>query len=208
MTEVSVQKLLEECQTGDLLLYNSHSLLGRVIEYCSFSRYSHVAIILRDPIYIDPSLIGLYVLESGAENVPDSLTGKYIFGVQITPLENNFNYIKKNSYGNVYYRKLNCDRNDTFIENLTKTIKNTEGKHYDIHLYDWIRAKFDIEIGDQQITSRFWCSAFAGYVYVQLGLLDKDLGWSLLAPKRFSSYENMCLSFKNCTVDPEKYIKL
>lgn len=208
MTELSIQKLLEECQTGDILLYNSHSVMGRIIEYCSFSKYSHVAIILRNPIYIDPSLVGLYVLESGAENVPDSVTGKFTFGVQITPLENNLNYIKKHSYGNIYYRKLHCKRDSEFEGKLTEIVKIAKGKYYDLHLYDWIRAKFDLEIGDQQITSRFWCSALVGYVYVQLGLLNKHLGWSLLAPKRFSAYENACLSFENCSVDPEIYIKL
>ena len=82
----------------------------------------------------------------------------------------------------------------------------SEGVKYDLHVFDWFRALFDIEIGDRQLTNRYWCSALLAYIYVELGLLDKTLEWSMIEPKQFSYYENKRLSYKNCEVQPEKKI--
>ena len=206
MSNITKKDLFETCQTGDILLYNSQSILARTIEYFSGSKYSHVSIILRDPTYIDPKLKGLYILESGIENIPDSWTGKKILGVQIIPLENALDYYKNSWVGGVYYRKLNTNRNDIFINNLTNVIKKTEGVKYDLYILDWFRALFDVEIGNRQLTNRFWCSALVAYVYVQLGLLDKSLEWSMIAPRQFSYYENKRLSYNNCNLEPEIHI--
>ena len=156
MSKITRKDLLKNCQTGDILLYNGSTWLGKAIEYFTGSNYSHVAIILRDPTYIDPKLKGLYVLESGEENVPDSLTGKKILGVQITPLENTLDYFKKSWSAHLYHRQLDCNRDNNFEEKLKELVNKTEGEPYDLCIFDWFRAKFDIEIGNVQITKRFW----------------------------------------------------
>lgn len=206
MDTISKKELLESCQTGDILLYNGQSVISRVIEYATHSSYSHVSIILRDPTYIDPTLKGLYILESGMENIPDSLTGKKVIGVQITPLEHAINYYKDAWVGGLYYRKVKCERSEEFKNKIKTIVKKTEGVKYDLYLLDWIRAAFDLHIGNVQITKRFWCSALVAYIFVELGFLDKDLGWSLIAPTRFSFNENERLSYINCVVEKEKLI--
>ena len=206
MSKITKKDLLKNCQTGDILLYNGTTWLGKVIEYFTGSNYSHVAIILRDPIYIDPKLKGLYVLESGEENIPDSLTGKKILGVQITPLANTLDYFKNSWTASLYHRQLDCNRDNKFEEKLKELVNKTEGEPYDLCIFDWFRAKFDIEIGNVQITKRFWCSALIAYLYVELGFLDKDLPWSMIEPRQFSYYENKRLSYKDCIVAPEKQI--
>ena len=206
METISKQTILDTCQTGDILLYNGRSVISRAIEYATNSRYSHISIILRDPTYIDPKLTGLYIIESGMEDIPDSLTGKKNIGVQITPLEHAIDYYKDAWVGGLYYRKLTCDRTTEFENKIKNLVTKTEGVKYDLCLYDWIRAAFDIELGDIQITKRFWCSAFAAYIYAELGFLDKELGWSLIEPTQFSFYENKRLSYKNCELATERRI--
>ena len=39
-------------------------------------------------------------------------------------------------------------------------------------------------------------SALVGYIYVQLGILDKDLPWTLISPRRFSHYEKPRIKFQ------------
>ena len=71
MTSITVENFLDSCQTGDILLYSTSLWYSKIIEKCTGSKYSHISIILRDPVYIDPKLKGLYILESGFEKTPD-----------------------------------------------------------------------------------------------------------------------------------------
>jgi len=73
---------------------------------------------------------------------------------------------------------------------------------------DWIKAEFQIELGDEQKENTFWCSALVTYVYINLGFLDKTLPWTIIAPRRFSYYENERLTYLDgCNVEPEVYVK-
>jgi hypothetical protein len=204
---VSKQFILDNCDTGDILLYNSRTIVGRIIEYCTYSKFSHVVMILKNPIHIDPSLTGLYIIESGKENIPDVISGKKILGVQIIPLEKALEYFDNAYVFNLYYRKLNCERNTEFNNKVTNVIKKVEGSPYDLNVIDWVKARFDIEIGDCHKTNTFWCSALVSYLYVKMGLLDPDLSWSLIPPKKFSYYENDRLTFQNCSLECEKKIE-
>ena len=77
-------------KTGDLLLFNNTSTstywkyLSDLIKYGTHSNYIHVAMILKDPIFINRKMKGLYVWESSWEGLPDSDDNQYKFGVQIS----------------------------------------------------------------------------------------------------------------------------
>ena len=72
-----------ELNTGDLLLFNSHSssFLSSLIKWGTHSNYTHVAMILKDPTFIHPSLKGTFVWESSWEGTPDPQDGKVKLGV-------------------------------------------------------------------------------------------------------------------------------
>ena len=89
---IEVQDFLQSCQTGDILLFNSHSggifgIFTTLIKYFTSSQYSHIAMVLRDPTYFGQNLQGLYVWESSYEGKPDPQDGKIKVGVQITKME-------------------------------------------------------------------------------------------------------------------------
>ena len=194
---------MDKLETGDILLFNGKYFLSRIIEYFTNCNYSHVGIVLKDPTYIDPKLIGLYLLQSGEENFRDSEDNKFKIGVQISDL----NKCLESYKGNVYYRKLNCNKDDRFYNNLIKIHDITYDKPYDLNPIDWIKADLDIDIGKDQKTNTFWCSALAAYVYVKLGFLSKDIPWTLIKPFDFSCKSNK-LKFKNCCLDDEKLLEL
>ena len=203
------EEFLQTCQTGDLLLYNSNTLAGRAVEWFSGSRYSHVAIILRDPTYIRSDLKGLYILESGSEQVHDVLSKKKVIGVQVVKLLSVLKEYENGRFGNLYYRRLRCKRDDDFREKIRSTVNQTDAKWYDVDALDWIKALFHIELGNEQRVNTFWCSALVSYVYVQLGFLENTLRWTIVSPRQFSYYENDCLSFVGgCTLDPERALAL
>lgn len=186
---------MENLNTGDIILFNSHeggiwNIFSNLIRWGTNSKYTHVAMILKDPTFIHSSLKGLYIWESGWEN----LKGDTKLGVQITPLRDVLELYKKTG-GECFYRKLDCDRSCFSEENLKKLYENVSNKMYDLCPLDWIEAYFRIDLNPQK-TDRFWCSAFVGYIYTYLGILEKDLDWSILRPSDFSlEYDNQFLYF-------------
>ena len=56
--EINIEDFKKNCQTGDILLYNTQFWYSKLIEYFSDSIYSHIGIILRDPVYINQKLKG------------------------------------------------------------------------------------------------------------------------------------------------------
>ena len=207
MTSITLDEFLKKVETCDLLLYSSKKWYSKVIEYFSRSKFSHISILLKEPVYLNPNLKGLYVLESGYEKTPDPTDGKYKFGVQITPLNDVIQSYQK-SWGTLYHRKLHCLRDDNFEKMMKRIYDDVYDKPYDMNICDWIKAAFKIDIGNEKKTNTFWCSALIAYVYSQMSFL-KNVLWTIVSPKEFSYYEdNESLEFINCTLDPEKYIIL
>jgi hypothetical protein len=208
MESINYSNFIESCNTGDLLLYTSKKWYSYIIEFLGWSKYSHVSMIIKDPIWINPQLKGLYIFESGAEDVPDVLDDKKVYGVQLVKLEDALKYYNNNSNGIVYYIKNQFDRNEKTIEinnKLEKIITKNDDKPYDINLIDWIAAKFKIHLVHRE-TIRFFCSALVGYTLTQLNMLDENTDWTIITPKEYSYYEHRRLEFKNCLMEPEKLI--
>lgn len=185
---------MNDLKTGDVILFNSHSksifnILSSMIRLGTQSNYTHIGMIIKDPDFINPPLKGLYVWESGWEGEPDPQDKKIKLGVQITPLDEIINNSKDS---NITIRRLNYPIN-TFNNNIMQEIHNTVyNKPYDIMPQDWILALFRKDLYPQK-TSRFWCSAFVGYIYTKCGILDAKTDWSILRPSDFSL---MCENLK------------
>lgn len=207
-SDISLADFLETCQTGDILLYNSQYWYSRLIEWGSGSKFSHISIILRDPTFINKKLNGLYILESSYEDIPDSNTGEKVWGVQIIPLQHVLDEYQKSYVGNLYYRRLETEKDESFYNKLKECVTHTEGDKYDLNPLDWFKAEFQLDVGNTRKENTFWCSALVGYVYCQLGFIDQDISWSILPPRKFSHFENDRLTYYNCSLHPERLISL
>ena len=201
-TSVPINKL----DTGDILLFagTNNGILGlmdKAISYFTNSPYTHVAIVLKDPTFIHPSLKGLYVWESGWENGhPDPQDGKVKLGVQITPLYEILESYKNNGYVNC--RQILSGRDVFKKEKLIEIHNVVYGKPYDLVPTDWIGAINRNDINPQK-TNRFWCSALTAYIYTQLGILKKDTDWSIIRPCDFSSSNNYLTYLGEFTLGPD-----
>jgi cell wall-associated NlpC family hydrolase len=178
-----------DLQTGDILLFNNTESggfingLSKLIKWGTHSNYTHVAMVLKDPSFIHPSLKGLYVWESSYEGKPDPQDGKVKLGVQIAPLcELLEDYVN----GDVILRKLEGRKEFTFSDKIMEEVHSVAyNKPYDIIPSDWISALFKKDAHPQK-TDRFWCSALVGYIYTKLGILNHNTDWSILTPNDFS----------------------
>lgn len=189
-----------ELQTGDIILLKGNAWYSKLIEYFGYSKYSHVAMVLKDPTFIKPDMKGLYIVESGYEGVIDITDNKFKYGVQVNKYEDFIKKVKKCAY----YRNLivSNEIRKTFNEKLKNIYKIIYDKPYDINILDWLKAEKSIKNNKYQNVKRidcFWCSALIAYMYEKLGLIE-DCSWSLVAPREFSE-EGKLLKFKNCKLD-------
>jgi hypothetical protein len=195
-------------KTGDLILcddlaYGDWGILSWVIKFMTKSDFSHIGMIVKDPDFTDPPMKGTYIWMSGISNVPDPEDNTKKFGVQFVPFDE---YVSTYS-GKLYIRKLNCWKYDQLFtkENLKKIHKVVYDKPYDVVIADWVEAYCKKDPQPQK-TSRFFCSAFIGYIYTQLTLLPEDTDWSILYPGFFSS-ENPNLRLRyDAHLSPEEII--
>lgn len=208
---IDIYSFLKECKTGDILLYSSTNIFAKTIEYFTSSKFSHIAIILKNPVFYDPKLRGTYILESGYEKIPDAESGKFVYGVQIIPIEYVINSYQNGYKGTLYYRKLKCERDELFYKRLRNCIHKVEHVKYDYNIIDWLKAEFNLQFGDCRRTDKFWCSALAAYTLYCLDFVEKDIKWTIIPPKSFSYYEckespDYKLEYNNCKYEPEKEI--
>ena len=200
-------------QTGDILLFTHQpdystvlnsiiSLMSKTIQWITNSKYSHAAIIVKDPSFTDPPLKGLYILESNCEDFKESENAQYKVGVELSSLDT----ILKEYKGQIYWRKLECTRDDEFRENIKEVHSTVHNRLYDFILTDWLKAAVHLYKGKTQRIKTFWCSALVSYVYVQLGFLDKKTPWSLISPEQLGTEHSNELEFKNCTLKKEELI--
>ena len=118
-----------------------------MIKWGTHSNYSHIAMILKDPSFIHPSLKGTFVWESSWENKPDPQDGKIKLGVQITPLQE---IIEAYHAKDIFVRRVECDNSLFSPENLARVHEIVYEKPYDLVPTDWIGALFRKDLSPQK----------------------------------------------------------
>lgn len=182
------QAIIDKLDNFDILLFSGKNYwFSYIVEYATWSKFSHIGIVLKSPTWLDPELTGDYLLESGIEDVPDSVTHKKVFGVQITPLH----HLIKNYSGDIYVRKFESlpykVNPQYYHEKVNIIYKIVANKPYDDQIADLVRTEFHIKLGNCQRTDSFFCSALVSFIFTQLGLLPTDCQWDLIEPKDFDT---------------------
>jgi hypothetical protein len=96
----------------------------------------------------------------------------------------------KNYSGKIFCRFLKCNRDKEFYDKLIKAHSVVHNRSYDINPYDWFRAAYKIYKGPRHRLKTFWCAALVSYIYVQLGIFNKEVPWTLISPEDLSSKSN------------------
>lgn len=177
---------ISSLKTGDIILITDETTgifnnFLNLIKYFTHSNITHIAIVLQDPSFLEKHLKGTYIWESGIEGTPDPQDNKIKLGVQVTEINQ---FLKNYNNGRFFVRRL--ENNKVFTEEKLKEIHNTVYDiPYDINILDWIYAFFRKDKNPQKV-SKFWCSAFIGYIFVKCGVLKETCDWSILFPNDFS----------------------
>ena len=172
-------------ETLDLLLFSGqNSFFSEAIEVATRSKFSHVGLVLHRPIFIDPSLTGVYLWESGSEPVADPETGSYRIGVRLTELK----WLYQHYDGEIYHRRFTGKiAKSQVVAKLRELYLRTKDSPYDINPIDFARCLFHLRIGNCRQEKTFFCSALCGYILSHLGILPTETEWDLLQPKEFEN---------------------
>jgi hypothetical protein len=204
-TEIKgLKENLDKLQTGDILLFSGAEFwFSKLIRYWTKSQFTHVGLVLRNPTYISPELTGLYMWESGIESFPDSENHVKKLGVQITSIDELLESEPDVKF--IVHRTLNTTLSSKEIaEKITLIHQTVHNKPYDTNIYDFLMASADVKYIEKKIKLSSWflvnwlrpshkrndtyfCSAFVGFVYTQLGLLPPETKWTECTPEFFSS---------------------
>lgn len=182
---------LEDLQTGDILLISDYqsgffNYFLSLIRWATKSDYVHIGMIIKDPPF-NKELKGTYVWESGYEGVPDPQDGKIKLGVQLTHIDTMIKNLKtpQNKNTNIFVRRLHNNTNVFSDFKFNQIHKIVYDKVYDLNIKDWYDAWMQRDSKPQK-TDRFWCSAFVGFIYTKLGILDENSDWSIMRPCDFA----------------------
>lgn len=205
----------KDLRTGDLLLFNGSNWFSRLIEKFTHNDYSHVAIVLKNPSWLDPNLEdGYYMIESGIEDFGDAVDNKIKFGVQITSLKKLYDEYSSNNLGKIYTRKLRTDNIETLQQNIKEAYEKVKDKPYDTDFVDWVLALAELEKSEQELdnleyrkTNTFWCSALVTFILVYCGYVDKHISWTLISPSDYCCYNKKTrIFFMNCEYENDKWL--
>ena len=192
-------------ETGDILLFQSNfsgifGWWGWLISKITRSQWTHVAIVLKNPLFLNKSYTGLYVLESGSEPWADN------WGVMISPLDQILDQILETKfYKKIVTRKLFWNIKTHDMEIVYNTIKD---KKYDTNIIDLIGNEFENKLlADPKQANKFICSSLVAYIYSALDIFSNETKWFYYQPWHFSE-QNKNLIFKNGHLGPEENINL
>ena len=198
---------LDTLKTGDVMLFSSIltfnpiSWFDELIKIFTNSRYTHVGVVLRDPVWISEDLKGLYLWESTFEGTPDPQDGKVKFGVQITPMSEIMS--RKKCY--IWSKAIKTPGGKFTVDNLKATHTEVYDRPYDVYPGDWIESLFRKDPNPQK-KDRMFCSALAGFIYTEVGVLDHLTDWSIIRPSDFADEKYLKFS-KECSFGELTHIK-
>ena len=199
---------MDDLQTGDIILFSGDSIISSIIRLTTFSRYSHIGIVLKNPDFLlnGEKLEGLYLLHSDGPYSQDLETGSYIYGVQISLLEDKI----KSYNGLIGYRKLksvdgNYD-NDYMKKHIGKIYTHISSRPYNLSMTSFLKAIYNssyyckddkpkehfdllpcVESNLRTGSYGFFCSSLVAFIYMSLGYISLDnFDWVNCIPDFFA----------------------
>jgi len=178
--------------TLDVLLFHGTDVWpSRIIEWLLGSTYSHIALVLHNPSFLqvegdsEGDSEGVYMLESGEESRPCVVGGEFAWGVQVQPLAR----VARTYPGTVSVRRLvwTDGRPPADLETrLADAWAQTKHAPYDTSVLDFLRVKTGCPLEGTRQTRAFVCSVYAAYILCKAGVLPSSVDWNTLSPSAFA----------------------
>ena len=170
---ITESEFLEKAETGDIVLFRGNHLGGKLTRKWTKGHSDHAAMIVKLDTQKGEVI---YFLESVLQR-----------GVTFTSWEN-FKKINQ-IYDDVFYRKLNCERDEEFLSKFQRFIDLVEGNNYSLNIKNFLFKGGSVVISDDlELEKRkFFCSELIVKAYKELGLLNTTKTSSSFSPHDLSA---------------------
>jgi len=178
--EKEYSAIRNELKTGDIVLFSGKGAFSDIIKLVSFSKWSHVGMILNFSEY---DFITIWE-STTLSNIKDLTSGKSRKGVQLVPLSSR---VQKYG-GDMSVRQLKggvLPLNS--VSKLMKLRSELRGKKYEQSKVELIKSAYDGPFGrNHEDLSSVFCSELVAEAYQSLGLLTEKKPSNEYTPEDFS----------------------
>lgn len=174
-------------KTGDVVLFSGKGAISHGIKLFTFSKWSHVGMVLRLP---DTDTVFLWE-STTLSNLADAIDGKNKKGVQLVLMSERIRtydgdacvrHLQDFEVDNVKYEKLMA---------LRKTLRN---KPYEKDQIELIKSAYDGPWGhNEEDLSSLFCSELVAEAYQCLGLISNKVPSNEFTPKNFAEGDGLKL---------------
>ena len=184
-----MEDLVEDLDTGDVILWSSSSLGSYVNRIATGSPWSHTGMIIKTD-YFTPGHPKLYIWHSINDVITcteDKITGKQKRGVQLNSLKP----IIEHSPGEIYIRHMHPKPTEDLFRIHHEFFSEFATKDYEQYVLEMFNAVSDHMLENKdtpQTRETIFCSELNAYTY-------KEFGWS--APRNVSCNEYLPSDFSS-----------
>lgn len=200
MTSLSIKEACLQARSGDILLISDSSINAKMINNICAARWSHVAIVYRDPTRFDfrPCMFES-VMHAGDEI--DVVDCKKSAGVRLIDMETYLLRFRGNAVAmrmlmtNAAH-KVDKDMEALATSVLSKMVDRYHGKPYETKWSEFVLARFPIIPRTSESPGAFFCSELVAWCYINMGLVDgRACASSNFLPEEFSSTGDLHLIY-------------
>ncbi len=184
---VSYDSIRDELDTGDIVLYSGKGHVSSIIKLGTFSRWSHVGMVLRLREY---DFITIWE-STTLSKLKDLVSGQPRKGVQLVPLSD-----RVRTYdGAIAVRRLTrVRRGPKMRKELMELRSELRGKPYEESRVELLRSAYDGPFGaNEEDLSSIFCSELVAEAYQRLGLLSHGKPSNEYTPADFSESRGLRL---------------
>ncbi|CRG93971.1 conserved Plasmodium protein, unknown function [Plasmodium gallinaceum] len=177
---ISVEVFEAIADTGDIILFRSNVISGKLQRILTGGDYDHIGMILRN----DKN--DLFLLEA-ISNMGIILTPWTLF------VKNKWN----EAYSRISLRRLTWNNSEENLQKLLDFLKNTVGKKYNLKIVNFLVSKNDDNNG-------YFCSELIGECWKIMGVIPLNTSCSNILPSNFSEkFEEKIKLHSGCQLNNE-----
>lgn len=157
-TTIDLGMLIDNCDTGDILLFKTQGIVSSSIRKITSSKFDHVGVVV------------VKVLDGGGREVCLLEASGDDHGVNIHNLRGRlWQWYLANA--SIRYRRLRCERDDSFRNLARSFIQQVQGLKYGWGVKSWMLNKQEKH---PQEKTHFFCSELVTAFYKHLGFIDSS----------------------------------
>jgi hypothetical protein len=196
---IRYEDLLPTLRTGDVFLFHGDSLISRVVERVTGSRFSHAAMIIRP----DPAKPPMLWQTGPDPIVEDEETHSMHGGAQLGLLDADLKLMGIPKFGDVpFVRRLQVERGPDFETLALQAVADIDGRPFPSNpemLENWLLGLLHIATSDRTL----FCAQLVAATFVRMGLLPLDPPVNFYDPKDFSTEYDRLPWLKGATLGPQ-----